>query len=221
MVHTPSKLLFLPGASGNTEFWKPVAALLHHPASHVHFGWPGFGSSAHDPSVNGIEDLVEKVVPEIDQPTAIIAQSMGGVIALLAAIRRPTLVTHLVLTVTSGGIDISDLAAQDWRPAFVEANPTLPRWFTDLRLDLTSAIPSITAPSLLLWGNADPISPVAVGERLAALLPQSHLQVFPGGTHDLGNVLAIEIAPLIAAHITEGLTGCSTGRLPASPAVAC
>ena len=126
---------------------------------------------------------------------------MGGVIALLAAIRRPSLVTHLVLTVTSGGIDISDLAAHDWRPAFVEANPTLPRWFTDLRLDLTSAIPSITVPSLLLWGDADPISPVAVGERLAALLPQSHLQVFPGGTHDLGHVLAKEIAPLIASHI--------------------
>ena len=146
---------------------------------------------------------------------------MGGVIALLAANRRPALVTHLVLTVTSGGIDLHDLAAQDWRPAFVEANPTLPRWFTDLRLDLTTTIPSINVPSLLLWGDADPISPVAVGERLASLLPQSHLHVFPGGNHDLGNVLAEEIAPLIASHITTGLTDCSTGRPPASLAAAC
>lgn len=220
-MHTPTKLLFLPGASGNIDFWKPVAASLYHPASHVHFGWPGFGSTAHDPSITGIDDLVEKVVAEIDQPTAIIAQSMGGVIALLAANRRPALVTHLVLTVTSGGIDIHDLAAQDWRPAFVEANPTLPRWFTDLRLDLTTTIPSINVPSLLLWGDADPISPVAVGERLASLLPQSHLHVFPGGNHDLGNVLAEEIAPLIASHITTGLTDCSTGRPPASLAAAC
>lgn len=204
-MNNPSKLIFLPGASGNTDFWKPAAKLLCHPASHVHFGWPGFGPTPHDPAVNGIEDLVDRVVSELDQPTAIIAQSMGGVVALLAAIKRPELITHLVLTVTSGGIDVSDLAAQDWRPAFIEANPHLPKWFTELKLDLTPAISLIQAPTLLLWGDADPISPIAVGERLASLLPHARLHVFAGGNHDLGNVLANDVAPLIDEHIATTL----------------
>jgi pimeloyl-ACP methyl ester carboxylesterase len=203
IVSNPSKLIFLPGASGNTHFWEPVGELLDHPATQVHLGWPGFGATPSDPSVNGIDDLVEKVVREIDQPTAIIAQSMGGVIALLAALKRPDLVTHLVLTVTSGGINVSDLRPQDWRPSFIEANPTVPRWFTDLKLDLTPAISSIEIPALLLWGDADPISPVAAGKRLAALLPQARLYVFPGGTHDLGSTLASDIAPLISAHFGQ------------------
>lgn len=202
----PSKLVFLPGASGNTDFWKPVAELLRHSASCVHFGWPGFGATPHDPEVSGIGDLVDKVVAEIDQPTAIIAQSMGGVVALLAACKRPELVTHLVLTVTSGGIDVSDLGAQDWRPAFSKANPHLPKWFTELKLDLTHIVPTIKAPSLLLWGDADAISPVSVGKRLAALLPHACLHVFAGGDHDLGNALAKDVAPLIDQHISTGQT---------------
>lgn len=200
---TPSQLLFLPGASGNTDFWKPAAQLLRQPAAHVHLGWPGFGDTPHDPAIQGIEDLAEKVIAQIDQPTALIAQSMGGAIALLAASRRPQWVTHLVLTVTSGGMDISDLGAQDWRPAFSAAHPELPRWFMDSRLDLTPALAEIKAPALLLWGDADPISPVAVGQRLAVLLPQAHLHVFAGGDHDLGHALAHAVAPLIDAHLAS------------------
>ncbi|MEG1768594.1 MAG: alpha/beta fold hydrolase [Comamonas sp.] len=197
----PSQLFFLPGASGNTDFWKPTARLLRHPAAHVHFGWPGFGATPPDASIHGIEDLAEKVIAGINQPTALIAQSMGGAIALLAASRRPQWITHLVLTVTSGGMDISDLGAQDWRPSFTEANPELPRWFIDSRLDLTPALPCIQAPTLLLWGDADPISPVAIGQRLATLLPQARLHVFAGGDHDLGHALAHDVAPLIDAHL--------------------
>ena len=76
----PSKLLFLPGAGGNPSFWKPVSELLKHPASKTRLGWPGFGSVPTDPLVNDIDDLVAKVISEIDQPTAIIAQSMGGLL---------------------------------------------------------------------------------------------------------------------------------------------
>jgi pimeloyl-ACP methyl ester carboxylesterase len=56
---------------------------------------------------------------------------------------------------------------------------------------------------LLLWGEADPISPVAVGERLAALLPQSRLQVIPGADHGLCLHHADQVAPLIDAHLTD------------------
>lgn len=197
----PSQLLFLPGASGNTALWRPVANLLKHPAGKFHVGWPGFGSMPPDPSVNGIDDLVARVVKKIDRPTALVAQSMGGVIALKAALHKPGLVTHLVLSVTSGGLDVAGLGAQDWRPAFTQANPSLPGWFSSCREDLTARLPGIEIPALLLWGDADPISPVPVGQRLASLLPRAELHVFPGGDHDLASSFARKVAPLIDRHL--------------------
>jgi len=197
----PTKLIFLPGAGGSPHFWQPVANLLVHPARRVHLGWPGFGAVPINPQVQSIQDLVALVVDEIDQPSALIAQSMGGVIAIQAALKRLDLVTHLVLTVTSGGVNMSDLHAEDWRPAFIEANPTFPRWFAEYKDDISCAVGSVLAPTLLLWGDADPISPVAVGLRLKELLPVSSMHVFPGGEHDLANKLALSVAPLIDAHL--------------------
>lgn len=197
----PSQLLFLPGASGNTALWQPVANLLAHPAEKLHVGWPGFGATPPDPAVNGIDDLVARVVEKIDRPTALVAQSMGGAIALKAALQKPGLVTHLVLSVTSGGLDVASLGAQDWRPAFTRANPSLPGWFSSYHEDLAAHLPGIEIPALLLWGDADPISPVPVGQRLASLLPRAELHVFPGGDHDLASSFAREVAPLIDRHL--------------------
>jgi pimeloyl-ACP methyl ester carboxylesterase len=199
LARQPSKLLFLPGASGNVSFWHPVANLLGHPAERIHVGWPGFGPTPPDAGVNSLDDLVASVVAKIDGPTAIIAQSMGGIVALRAALAKPELVTHVVLTVTSGGIDISGLGAQDWRPSLLAAK--LPDWFAGDRQDLSARLVEIKVPVLLLWGDADPISPVAVGMRLAALLPTSALHVVAGGAHDLASVHAALVAPLIDAHL--------------------
>jgi pimeloyl-ACP methyl ester carboxylesterase len=199
----PTKLLFLPGASGNTRFWQPVADLLACPGERIHHGWPGFGATPQQPDSVGIDDLVARVVADIDRPTALIAQSMGAVIALRAALQKPDLVTHLILSVTSGGIDISDLGAQDWRPDFHAANPTFPRWFADHDQNLTPLqLNDIRIPVLLLWGDADPVSPVAVGQRLASMLPRSALHVISGGNHDLGHACADIVAPLIQRFLT-------------------
>ncbi|HXU93976.1 MAG TPA: alpha/beta hydrolase [Gallionella sp.] len=197
----PSKILFLPGASGRTEFWQPVSNLLTHPANKVIMSWPGFGPVPPEPNVNGISDLVARVVSEIDQPTALVAQSMGGIIAILAALECPDRVTHLVLCVTSGGIDTAALGAQDWRPESLRDNPSFPRWFVDYRSDLSPEIVNISVPALLLWGDADPISPLPVGLRLFELLPQSDLHIIAGGHHDLAYTHATIVAPLIDKHL--------------------
>lgn len=196
-----TRLMFLPGASGNTAFWRPVAERLTHPGERLHIGWPGFGSTPPDPAVNGMEDLVARVIAAMDRPTALIAQSMGGVIAMRAALEKPTQVTHLVLTATSGGLDLSGFDVEDWRPALQAEQPALPPWFAEDRQDLSAQLGRITVPVLLLWGDADPISPVAVGERLAALLPNARLHVLAGGEHDLAHVHAAQAAPLIDAHL--------------------
>ncbi|MCM2317863.1 MAG: hypothetical protein NDI93_00870 [Pseudomonas sp.] len=66
MTPSPSKLIFLPGASGNTEFWRPAAERIAHPAQQVHIGWPGFCSTPPDPSMTSMADLVARMLPEID-----------------------------------------------------------------------------------------------------------------------------------------------------------
>lgn len=197
----PEQLLFLPGASGNTSFWRPVADLLTVAGERIHFGWPGFGPTPPDPNLTGMEDLVDLVLRRLTAPSALIAQSMGGVIALQCALKKPELVTHLVLTATSGGMDLSSLGAEEWRESFHAQHPSFPRWFADYREDLSEQLATIRIPALLLWGDDDPISPPLVGERLAALLPCSELHVISGGNHDLANTMAEQVAPLIDRHL--------------------
>ena len=68
-------------------------------------------------------------------------------------------------------------------------------------LDTTPYLARIAAPTLLLWGDDDPISPLAVGRHLQARIRGSRLHVVKGGRHDLARTHAAEVAPLIARHL--------------------
>jgi pimeloyl-ACP methyl ester carboxylesterase len=120
-----------------------------------------------------------------------------------------------VLCATSGGLPMAALGAENWREGFQAAHPHLPGWFATETTDLSGHLPEVSMPTLLLWGDADPISPVAVGERLKALLPQSRLVVIPGGDHDLGLERAATVATLIDAHLISPLpSGASPTTVP-------
>lgn len=201
MTNVPEKFLFLPGASGNTQFWYPVAEALETSIAADHMGWPGFGNTPAKPNVTCLEHLAALAITKIDRPVALVAQSMGGVVAVHIALERPDLVTHLVLAVTSGGLNLPALGAMDWRPAFESDNPNLPRWFLDDRTDLSARLHELQLPVLLLWGGVDPISPITVGQRLAQLIPHAKLEVFPEAGHDLGHTHAKAVAQLIDKHI--------------------
>lgn len=201
MANSPERLLFLPGATGGRLFWHALASRLQHPAEKRIVGYPGFDGLPPDPAVKGIDDLVDQVVAQIDRPTALVAQSMGGVLAIRAALACPALVTHLVLTVTSAGIDTTDVETVDWRPGFREVYPQLPDWLLTFNTDFTPDLSRITMPVLLLWGDSDPISPVALGERLKTLLPNAVLRVVAGGRHDLANAHADEVAAYVDSHL--------------------
>jgi len=198
-----SRLLFLPGASGNVHFWQPVASLLG-PARDVVFqSYPGFGGVPADSSVNGMSDLLQRVLSQITAATDIVAQSMGGILAIRAALTRPQLVRSLVLTATSGGLDTRALGALDWRASFVSSFPGLPDWFVQERADLTALLPMLQLPVLLIWGDADPISPLAVGQKLLSLLPNAKLVVIEGGDHDVAQSHAEQVATHVRAHLAS------------------
>ncbi len=61
----------------------------------------------------------------------------------------------------------------------------------------------VTAPTLVIHGEADPLVPLAAGEDTAAHIPGARLEVIPGMGHDLPLPLVDRIADLIAGHASQ------------------
>jgi len=199
----PPHLLFLPGAGADPNFWRPLGDLLPAEWQKTYFGWPGIGHQPPAPGVNGFDDLVRLVEAQLgDSPVDLLAQSMGGAIALRVALKHPQRVRRLVLTVTAGGLDVASLGGSDWRPAYRQEYPEAAKWITEVRPNFTPELPRVNQPTLLLWGDADPISPIAVGQRLAALLPHAALHIVPDGDHGLVYDRPAEIADLVRTHLS-------------------
>ena len=165
--------------------------------------WPGLGAEPPAPHISSFDDLVALTLSRITTPLDVVAQSMGGYIAVKVALAAPEKVRRLVLTVTSGGVPVQDLGGANWRDDYFASFPGAARWIGNPVDDLSDRLVELTIPTLLIWGDADPISPVSVGQRLQNLLPDAHLHILPGGGHDLAQTHAAEVAALIAAHLRQ------------------
>ncbi len=85
-----SPQVFLPGAGGTASFWRPVADRLADLGRNHVFGYPGFGDCPVDPTIESLDDLFRWLVEQLPvEPSAVIAQSMGGVLAVRMALERP------------------------------------------------------------------------------------------------------------------------------------
>lgn len=168
-------LLFLPGSSGAASFWLPVGELLPVSWRKRYLDWPGMGSVPPSPRIASYDDLADLVLDRLEEPTALVAQSMGGVAAVMAALRRPDRVSHLVLTATSGGIDRTAFDLFDWRPDYRRAYPHAPDWIFAPVGDLSPELRRLRMPVLLVWATQDAISPLALGRHLAGLMPHARL----------------------------------------------
>ncbi len=65
--------------------------------------------------------------------------------------------------------------------------------------DRTTALTYVTAPALVVHGDADPLIPLPAGRATAAALPNAELLVLPGMGHDLPR----EIWPTLVAAISR------------------
>jgi pimeloyl-ACP methyl ester carboxylesterase len=197
-------IVCLPGAGGTVTFWKPVADQLTElglgPA--VRFGWPGFGDEPRDERIRSVADLVAWVLARMPPGECdLVAQSMGGVVAALIALEHPDRVRRLVLCTTSGGVDVAALGAADWRAGYRAEMAHVPDWFVVDRTDITARLPGIRAPTLVLYGDDDPLCPEAVARFLASRIPGAQLVCIRGGDHMLAHNRADQVAPLIRAHL--------------------
>ncbi|XXF80023.1 alpha/beta fold hydrolase [Myxococcaceae bacterium GXIMD 01537] len=194
-------LLFLPGAGGAASFWHPLGSLLPSSWSKTYLSWPGLGHEPHEPALQSLDDAVAHAASRLARPSVVVAQSMGGLVAVRVALAHPDRISHLVLTATSGGVDVASLGASDWRTAYRAEYPKAADWILSERADLTAELHRISIPTLLLWGDADSISPVAVGRRLEQLMPRARLRVLAGGDHPFARDRAAEIAPWVMEHL--------------------
>ncbi len=194
--------IFLPGASGSTAFWQPVMQALPSHLQKSVVAYPSFGGYPDHAEVQSFIDLQHYVLQKIQQPSVIVAQSMGGIFAVQAALQKPDLVQALVLVATSGGIDLSAFAVADWREDY-QLNFAVPDWFVTHHSDVSTQLEQVQCPVLLLWGDADPISPVAVGEYLQQKLSKAELVVIQYGQHDLANVYADQVSKLILDFLAK------------------
>lgn len=197
-----ASLQFLPGAGGRADFWAPVASRLADLGPAQLLGWPGFSGNPAEPGITSLDGLFHWFVERLPaEPCDVIAQSMGGVLAVRLAIEQPERMRRLVLAATSGGVGVASMGGEDWRADYLAELPGVPAWFADDRTDVSARLGEIAAPALLLWGDADPISPLAVGRFLAGRIAGSRLEVIPGGTHMFAEERPDEVAALIRAHL--------------------
>lgn len=195
------RVAFLPGAAGAAEFWAPVADLMPTGWQTQRLNWPGAGTEPHDPQIGGYGDLVERAAAMVPDGSDVVAQSMGGLVALRLALAYPNKLRRLVLVATSGGIDLKQHNAADWRDEYRGEFPDAAPWVTSPVADGAQDVSRINLSTCLIWGDNDPISPVAVGEALGRALPRSHLHVISGGTHMLAREHPDEVAKLIVEHL--------------------
>jgi pimeloyl-[acyl-carrier protein] methyl ester esterase len=70
--------------------------------------------------------------------------------------------------------------------------------------DLRGALPAVTAPALVLHGEADAICPPGAARDLAGAMPAARLELLPGAGHAPFLSREAEVAGRIAAFAGEG-----------------
>jgi pimeloyl-ACP methyl ester carboxylesterase len=198
---------------------------------------PGYGSSPR--AAAGFAGNARAAVDVLDarsiSQAVLVGHSYGGGVALSAASLAPDRVEALVLlaSVGPGCLNAVDrvMAAAGTGPLCamiaVALTPWIPRgdhhprWRTFLteqralvrEVDqLTSVLPRIRVPVLLLADPRDIVVPVATARRLELALPEARLQLIRGSGHDLprrapgrvANAIAGFLAALDADHSSAG-----------------
>jgi pimeloyl-ACP methyl ester carboxylesterase len=79
------------------------------------------------------------------------------------------------------------------------------QWDADLAHDSLDRLPQITAPTLVIAGEQDLLTPPWHGRQVAEAIPGAHLELFtgPGSSHALGVERAEEFVPLVQGFLAE------------------
>jgi pimeloyl-ACP methyl ester carboxylesterase len=194
------KVVLVHGLTASTEWWKETIAALE-PRHEVHV--------VRLPSLRIREAagwLAERLEDGDLRGAAVVGHSSGGTIAVLAAAAAPDAVGRLVL-LAPAGIFQSRSRLDYARPLAVQvlrAPRRLPLMIRDslrvgpirlsrvafdlLAVDVAPVLPDVRAPTLLVWGEDDPLLPPVLGRVFAEQIPDARLTILP----DCGHIPMLE-----------------------------
>jgi pimeloyl-ACP methyl ester carboxylesterase len=220
------QLVLLHGQPGSATDWRRVQARLEAPLHAVAVDRPGYGSSRRPAA--GFTGNARAVVDERDArgvgQAVLVGHSYGGGVALSAAGLFPHRVEALILlaSVGPGCLNVLDrvLAAPGTGPAcariafgpasLISRNGHHALWRTFLteqralvrEIDqLTSVLPGIRVPTLLLADSHDRLVPVETARRLEQAIPEARLELIRGPGHDLPRRAPRRVADAITGFL--------------------
>jgi pimeloyl-ACP methyl ester carboxylesterase len=199
-------LVLLHGLAGSGEWWKRNLPALSGAFRVTAIDLPGFGSSHPDARLilDEAPAQLAGLLGELGIERAhVIGHSMGGLVAGGLAADHPERVDRLVL-VDAGFLSLDPT----WRHRVSGPLRTLP-WTSPsilpillrdlarsgpvrmarataevLRKDWRHKLPTIAAPTLVVWGEHDRICNPRIGEQIAAAVPGARLVIIPGAGHN-------------------------------------
>ena len=226
-------LLLVHGLAGSWRWWRPVAGQLATRHRLYLVDLPGFGSARGQPFVfrdapSFLRTLVERL--GLEQPH-LVGHSLGGAVCARAAALWPESVGRLVLAAPACVLEGRHIghfalplmnAARQMRPSFLSVVAA-----DSLRagvLTLYSAAAQILAdnargdelariatPTLLVWGDRDPLIPLRLARQYEQTLTEARLVVLPGAGH-----VPMTDRPAQFAHaVLEFLNGLDQARAAA------
>ena len=200
-------VVLVHGLSGSTRWWdRNVPALARHHRVYL-VNLPGFGAFRRRAQRFVLAEATSWLLAWMEavglRSAHLVGHSMGGYLSLKLAARRPEAVRKLVLVdpagmpsgrTTLGHLGPLLLAARYARPTFLPvlvrdalyAGPfTVWRTARDLLAeDVRDDLRRVGMPTLLVWGDRDPLIPPSIGEVMRAEVPDSRLLVIEGAGHN-------------------------------------
>ena len=193
------------GLAGSWRWWEPVIEQLASSLRVYLFDLPGFGSARGQSFVLGdAPSYVRSLMAQIELERAnLVGYSLGGAVCARVAALWPQTVDRLVLAAPAGLLDRRHpahyalplaAAVRHARPAFLRivladslraGVLTLYHAATQLLGEdaLRDELASINAPTLLIWGNKDPLVPFRLAREYERAIPHAKLVVFDGVGH--------------------------------------
>ncbi len=200
-------LILLHGLSGSGRWWSRNVPAFAADFRTYTVDLPGFGQSrqARWSRLDGTADRLADWITAEGLPRAHIAgHSLGGAVAARLAARHPDRVDRLVLVNaaihpqgTRRRVRAMDVVVPSVRGDSAGFAPMLvrdllrshPRSFVTaavdaLQTDWASHLTRITAPTLVVWGGRDALTPLALGRAIAETVADARLIVLPNGGHN-------------------------------------
>jgi pimeloyl-ACP methyl ester carboxylesterase len=200
--------VLLHGLSGSSKWWSRILDGLAEKHCVAAVDLVGFGRNRRfiglpllPPPFGEMTALLARYLETFGEPVHLVGHSMGGQIAIRLAAERPDLVHSLVLVSAAGmpfrfdprphvrastkppygGPGIARVLVPD----FLRAGPTSVAiaGARVVRADLRELMHAIRIPTLLVWGENDPLVPLVYGEAMREEIAGSQLVVIPHAAH--------------------------------------